>query len=384
MKGLMMLFLVSSTSRSCLAFQRTVSPSITRKTTLSAASFMDTITKAFSSTMSDSKTYTVGITGASGLVGTALRDELAKKGNINGKPIRIVNMRRSNQASSELSDEDTTIAWNPKGTSPKEILPTASEFDAVIHLAGENIATGLGPLGFIGLRPWSDAKKAEILNSRVESSKALSTAFTAAKKPVVFMAASGVGAYGNTFIGESKAAVDEQADISSTEGFLAEVSRQAEAATQTTNKAARVVNMRFGVVLSTKGGALAKLAPIFWLGGGGNVGSGDQYFSFISARDVARAIVHGMETPSLKGPVNFCAPQPCTNAQFTQALGKALSRPTILPFPGFAVSLLFGEMGEETLLGGVRAIPTKLLKSGFQFSHPTVEDAVKSALDEDI
>lgn len=380
----MMLLVVGFSSRSCLAFQRTSCGSVGRKTTLSAASFMDTFTKAFSSTMSDSKTYTVGITGASGLVGTALRDELAKKGTVNGKPVRVVNMMRSNQASSDLSEEDTSVAWNPQGTSADEIFPVASEFDAVIHLAGENIATGLGPLGFIGLRPWSDAKKAEILNSRVKSSKALSTAFAATKKPVVFMAASGVGVYGNSFIGESKVAVDEQADISSTEGFLAEVSRQAEAATQITNKAARVVNMRFGVVLSTKGGALAKLAPIFWLGGGGNVGSGEQYFSFISARDIARAIVHGMETPSLKGPVNFCAPEPCTNADFTKALGKALSRPTILPFPSFAVSLLFGEMGEETLLGGVKALPTKLLKSGFQFSHPNIGDAVASALSEEI
>lgn len=382
MKGLIMLLVLSSSSRFCFAFQPTASA--TRKTTLAAASFMDTISKAFSSTMSDSKTYTVGITGASGLVGTALRDELAKKGTVNGKPVRVVQMMRSNEASVDLLNKDTTVAWNPQGTSPNEVFPVASEFDAVIHLAGENIATGLGPLGFLGLRPWSDAKKAEILNSRVNSSRALSAALAATKKPVVFMAASGVGAYGNTFIGESKVAVDEQADISATEGFLAEVSRQAEAATQTTNKAARVVNMRFGVVLSTKGGALAKLAPIFRLGGGGNVGSGEQYFSFISARDIARAIVHGMETPSLKGPVNFCAPDTCTNAEFTQALGKALSRPTILPLPSFAVSLLFGEMGEETLLGGVKALPTKLLKSGFQFSHPSIDDAVVSALSEEI
>ena len=120
----------------------------------------------------------------------------------------------------------------------------------------------------------------------------------------------------------------------------------------------RVVNMRFGVVMSTKGGALAKLYPIFFLGGGGNVGSGRQYFSFISARDHARAIVHTLETPSLEGPVNFCAPEPCTNAEFTKALGSVMNRPTILPFPGFAVSLLFGEMGEEMLLGAFPTDPT--------------------------
>ena len=129
---------------------------------------------------------------------------------------------------------------------------------------------------------------------------------------------------------------------------------------------------------------MGKLYPVFYLGGGGNVGSGQQYFSFISARDHARAIVHTLETPSLEGPVNFCASAPCTNAEFTKALGKGLSRPTILPFPSFAVKLLFGEMGEEMLLGGVRALPGKLEKSGFQFEHPTIDLAVQSALDETI
>ena len=120
------------------------------------------------------------------------------------------------------------------------------------------------------------------------------------------------------------------------------------------------------------------------LGGGGDVGSGQQYFTFISARDIARAIVHTLETPSLKGPINVCAPNSCTNAEFTKALGGALSRPTILPLPSFAVSLLFGEMGEEMLLGGVRTVPTKLLQSGFQFLHPNIDTAIKSAIEEKI
>jgi hypothetical protein len=223
------------------------------------------------------------------------------------------------------------------------------------------------------------------MNSRVIPTEAISKVLATSKRPKTFLAASGVGVYGDNFIGEDCAAVDETADVSSTRGFLADVSRAWELATQDAKKGNnRVVNMRFGVVLSTKGGALAKLYPIFFLGGGGDVGSGKQYFSFISARDIARAIVHTLETPSLKGPINVCAPNPCTNAEFTKALGGALTRPTILPLPSFAVSLLFGEMGEEMLLGGVRSVPTKLLQSGFQFLHPTIDTAIKSALEEKI
>ena len=173
-------------------------------------------------------------------------------------------------------------------------------------------------------------------------------------------------------------------DVSRTDGFLAEMARLWEGVTQSVNKKNRVVNMRFGVVMSKNGGALGKLYPIFFLGGGGIVGSGQQYLSFISARDIARAIVHCLQTSSLKGPVNLCAPEPCTNAEFTSALGKVIGRPTILPLPGFAVSLLFGEMGDEMLLGGVRAKPSKLLQSGFQFQHPTIEQALQSATNESI
>jgi len=134
----------------------------------------------------------------------------------------------------------------------------------------------------------------------------------------------------------------------------------------------RVVNARFGVVLSNKGGALAKLLPIFQVGGGGILGSGTQYFSWVSLVDVVQAIIFILNTPSLNGPVNVCAPEPVTNAAFTAALGAQLSRPTFLPFPAFAAKLLFGQMGEEMLLGGQRAVPTKLLKAGYTFRHPSV------------
>lgn len=337
-----------------------------------------------------SKYFTVGVTGASGLIGTALQDELSNKGTIQGKPIRLVKLTRGNPAETKSLGEApvTTLVWNPKATKPSEVIDprVLSEMDALIHLSGENISTGLsGPLAPLGIRPWTDEKKQEILDSRTVTTTALANAIASCNKKVDFLVASGVGAYGPKFIGEGAAAADESTDISNSEGFLAEVSRQWEGATEPAKKSGnRVVNMRNGVVLSTKGGAMAKLYPIFFLGGGGIVGSGQQYFPYISCRDMARAIVHILETPKLSGPVNMCAPSGCTNAEFTAAMGKVLKRPTILPLPGFAVSLLFGEMGEEVLLGGTRAEPKKLLESGFKFSHPTVEEAVQSAVEESI
>ena len=132
------------------------------------------------------------------------------------------------------------------------------------------------------------------------------------------------------------------------------------------------------------GGALAKLLPIFFVGGGGNVGSGEQFFPFISARDLARSILYTVETPSLNGPINMVAPTQATNADFTDALGKVLKRPTILPLPEFAVSLLFGQMGEEMLLAGQKVTPKELLESGFEFRHSTITEALDSAINEEM
>ena len=282
---------------------------------------------------SDSKYYTVGLTGSTGMVGTALRDELTRRQIVNDKPVRIVRLIRSDQAEdkdlSNVEATDVTLQWNPKGSTAQDILsPTAlASLDAIVHFSGENVATGLGRLGFMGLRPWTDAKKKEILDSRIVTTKALASAIASSPNAKTFLSASGIGVYGDHFIGNEFEAVDETAEVSKTSGFLAEVSRRWEEATtqaaQSTKN--RVVNMRIGVVMSRNGGALSKLYPIFFLGGGGNVGSGNQYFSFISARDIARAMVHTLETPQLSGPVNLCSPQPCTNAEFTQALGKALN-----------------------------------------------------------
>jgi uncharacterized protein (TIGR01777 family) len=356
-------------------------------------------------TSSSNKYYTIGITGASGLIGTALRDELSKKGTWkDGKEIRTVLLTRGSQAESlskkELGDDDasssTSLVWNPNGSTATDVIdPIAlEEMDAVIHLSGENISTGLsGPLAPLGIRPWTDAKKKEILDSRTITTSALAKAIgnTKKNKNIDFLVASGVGAYGNHYMegGETAAAAaaaDESYDISNSKGFLAEVSRQWEdsAAGANKNNGCRTAILRNGVVLSKQGGAMAKLYPIFFMGGGGIVGSGKQYFPYISARDMARAMIHVLETPSLEGPVNMVSPGAATNADFTKAMGSVMRRPTLLPFPSFAVKLMFGEMGEEILLGGTRAEPKKLLESGFQFLHPTVDEAVKSAVDESI
>ncbi|CAB9500008.1 Epimerase family protein SDR39U1 [Seminavis robusta] len=343
--------------------------------------------RAFSSS---EQHYTIGLTGSGGLVGKAVLNEIRQRETLQGKPIRVICLVRGDKAEAPTGGD--TLVWNPTGAAADDVLhPQAvAEMDAIVHLSGENVSTGLGPLGFLGIRPWTDQKKAEIVNSRVETTTALSKAVAAAadnkNKPKTFLVASGVGVYGDKFIGDSLEAADESANVDGVDGFLAHVSREWEGATEEAVKSGkhRVVNMRFGVVMSKKGGALQKLYPVFLLGGGGRIGGGQQYFSFISARDIARAILHTLETPSLEGPVNFCAPHPCTNLEFTKALGSVLRRPTILPFPGFAVNLLFGEMGEEMLLGGVRVVPSKLLDSGFEFLHPTINSALQSAMDEDI
>ena len=242
--------------------------------------------------------------------------------------------------SAYLSSQDVKVVPLGRGA----IDPSQLEgVDAVVHLGGENVATGLGPLGFIGLQAWSDDKKAEIIRSRVEGTAAVVEAIKQCgnKGPKTLVCASGVGYYG--YDTEDKM-LDESSPMGS--GFLA--SEVVPAWERTANTApCRVVNARFGVILAKQGGALAKLLPIFLLGGGGVLGSGSQYFSWVSLGDVVAAVTFMLNNKSLKGPVNVCAPEPVTNAQFTAALGAKLFRPTILPVPEFAVKALFGQMGEE-------------------------------------
>lgn len=376
-----------------------------RSSRITIASVPVQIHKAFSTkTMALSSVHTVAITGASGMFGNAIIDELLKRqdGKLKGKKISIVKLVRSdtNEDASKLEERLKTgetisfLKWNPHAEGADSIHPDAlKSIDTVIHLAGENVGEGLlpGPLGFLGIRAWSQEKKDLILNSRVGPTKALATAIAACSEPTSFIVASGVGVYGNDFIADEndddRDSPDESADVSNTQGFLAEVSRQWEAASEPAilnSPNNKLVNLRIAPIMSKAGGALGKLYPIFFLGGGGIVGSGKQYFSYISARDAARSVVHIMENDSIEGPVNLVAPTAATNAEFTSALGKVLSRPTFVPLPEFAVKLMFGEMGEEMLLGGVKCSPKKLIDSGFHFQHETIEKALESAVNETI
>jgi len=294
------------------------------------------------------KVSTVAVSGASGLIGSAL--------------------------CAALASQDVDVLRLPRGSIDASQLEGV---DAVVHLAGENVATGSGPLGFLGVQAWTEDKKAEIIRSRVEGTAAIVDAIKqcGSKGPKTLVCASGVGYYGYE---TGEAVVDERSPMGT--GFLAqEVVPAWEAAAQ--GAPCRVVNARFGVVLSNKGGALAKLLPIFLLGGGGIIASGKQFFSWVSLADAVGALVFILNTPSLKGPVNVCAPEPVSNKDFTSALGAQLFRPTLLPFPEFAVKLLFGQMGEEMLAGGQRAVPSKLSAAGYAFSYPTIASGVAAALE---
>lgn len=375
------------------------------------------------SSASTSPYYTVAITGASGMFGNAIINELTKNHktwNDTGKPLRIIKLVRADdiddddQALNTINQETAaggilSLKWNPNANasdnSSKEAINNTAlrSIDALLHLAGENVGESLlpFPLDKLGVRAWSQTKKDLIMDSRVGPTKALAEAIRECDTPTTFVVASGVGVYGNDFMqNENKDALDEDSpdesyDTSNTTGFLADVSREWEAASipaiatdGNSPSANRLVNLRLAPILSKKGGALGKLYPIFFLGGGGIVGHGKQYFPYISARDAARAVVHILGSPNsdtnhLEGPINIVAPTPATNTEFTRALGKVLSRPTIVPLPAFLVKILFGEMGEEMLLGGVRAHPKKLLESGFVFQHETVEDALEDAVREE-
>ena len=239
-------------------------------------------------------------------------------------------------------------------------------FDAVIHLAGENIAQGR----------WTKAKKSEIRNSRINGTKKLSDQLAASPhKPSIFISSSATGFYGD----RSDSILDEEASQGA--GFLPEVCVLWEKATKSAEQAEiRTVHIRTGVVLTKKGGALKKMLPPFLLGGGGILGNGKQYMSWISLEDEINAILFILNNPEISGAVNLTAPNPVDNKEFTKILGKTIKKPTILPLPGFAARLLFGEMAEAILLTGNRVLPNKLLNAGFEFTHPTLDGALESIL----
>jgi hypothetical protein len=289
------------------------------------------------------------VTGASGLVGTALLPALQAKGHTVYRLVR--------SAPDKAKDE---IRWNPEGG---EIDAAALEgMDAAIHLAGENVAEGR----------WTDEKKRRIRESRAKGTRLLSQTLAQLQhKPRTLVSASATGFYGN----RGDEVLTEQS--ASGDDFLSEVCREWELATQPASEGGmRVVNLRFGVILTARGGALKKMLTPFKLGVGGRIGSGEQYMSWITLDDAVGVILFALETESLRGPVNVVAPQAVTNLEFTKALGGALSRPTIFPVPKFAARLAFGEVADALLLSSARVEPLRLKEAGYRFQYPDLKAAI--------
>ncbi|MFP5503837.1 MAG: TIGR01777 family oxidoreductase [Candidatus Sericytochromatia bacterium] len=301
----------------------------------------------------DRGSWRVAVTGATGLIGTALCAFLSTGGH---QVDRLV--RRAPRPGS------TDSYWDPEAG---VLDPAALEgVDAVVHLAGENLAGG----------PWTPERKRRILESREAGTRLVAEAIARMdRKPRVLLVASGAGYYG---------ARDEEGlteDSPAGEGFLAEVCRAWEAASAPAAEAGvRVVHLRLGVVLTPAGGALQKLLPPFLAGLGGPIGRGDQGLSWVSLEDVLGALSHAMFTDALNGPVNVTAPHPVSNAEFARTLARVLGRPAALPLPAPVVRAMFGEMGQATILEGQYVLPARLEGSGYVFTHPRLEEALREAL----
>ena len=293
----------------------------------------------------------IAISGATGLVGTALSKKLAEDGH------KIIPMVRKSSSAEE-------IFWN--ASSGKIEAKMLDGVDAVVHLAGESIATGR----------WNVAKKQRIRESRSKGTELIAdTLAQLDNKPKVFVCASAIGFYGDS----RTEAMDETAGHG--DGFLSEVCQDWEAACKPAVSAGiRTVNARFGIILSPKGGALKEMLTPFKMGAGGVLGSGKQVLSWVSLDDTVGALVHAIENESVSGPLNITAPNANTNAEFTKTLGHVLGRPTIFPMPAFAARLLFGEKADALLLTGCRVVPTKLEETGYKFQHEHLEPALRHLL----
>lgn len=284
------------------------------------------------------------IGGSSGLVGRALVAHLESRGH------EVTRLVRGH------SENARTLTWDP--TNGELNLPTETPFDAVVHLGGANIAEGR----------WTRKRKRELRDSRLQGTDLLARVISRLPAPPkVFACASAVGIYGHR--GDEE--LDE--DARPADDFLGRLAQDWEAACNPAVAAGiRVLNLRLGVVLSSEGGALAKMLTPFRLGLGGRLGTGRQYMSWISLPDTVRAIEFCLSSESLAGPINLVSPRPVTNSEFTLALAEALDRPAVFPAPAFLLRLLLGEMADAALLASTRAIPTRLIEHGFTFAHPDV------------
>jgi uncharacterized protein (TIGR01777 family) len=293
------------------------------------------------------------VTGASGLVGKRLGAELQRDG------VQVIRAVRR-----PIGPQPNELSWNPDFNQIESAKLEGA--DAVVHLAGENISE----------HRWTDAFKQRLRDSRLRGTRLISeTLAKLASKPRAFICASAIGYYGNRG--------DEQLTESAAPGddFLAHVCRDWEEACQAARDAGiRVVNARIGVVLSADGGALKKMLTPFKLGLGGRIGSGRQYMSWISLDDLSSVLQFALANESLSGPVNAVTPNPLTNAEFTQTLGRVLGRPTLFPLPAFAARLAFGEMADALLLSSTRVVPQVLTQAGYHFKYTELEPALRHLL----
>jgi uncharacterized protein (TIGR01777 family) len=293
------------------------------------------------------------ISGASGLVGKHLIPTLQAKNHEIHKLVR----KTPNSA-----DE---IQWDAETGLTETERAKLENFDAVVHLAGDNVAS----------ENWSEEKKRKIKESRTVGTRVLVDALkTLRNPPKHFVSASAIGFYGN----RGDEILNEES--AKGEGFLPDVCSDWEDEIVKAEAFARVVFLRIGVVLAKDGGALEKMITPFKFGVGGTVGSGKQYMSWIALDDLIKIFHFALENETLHGAFNAVAPNPVSNEEFTNTLGKVLNRPTVLPVPEFAIKLLFGEMGKTLLLQGARVVPKRLQNAGFDFEFTNLEDAMKHVL----
>jgi uncharacterized protein (TIGR01777 family) len=290
------------------------------------------------------------VSGSSGLIGSALLPALKASG------YEVVCLGRGQSGNGR-------VGWDPARPLAPELV---SGFDAVIHLAGESIASR-----------WTESKKKAIRDSRVLGTRHLAEALArSASLPRVLISASAIG-----FYGDRDDEILREDSASGGNGFLPEVCREWEAAADPAVQAGiRTAFLRTGIVLSAEGGALKQMLPPFRMGLGGKIGSGRQWMSWIDLHDEIGAILHILTNDSLRGPVNSVSPHPVTNAEFTNTLASVLSRPAIFPMPAFAARLFFGQMGDELLLGSQRVTPAKLSATEYVFQKPDLRGTLESIL----
>jgi uncharacterized protein (TIGR01777 family) len=296
----------------------------------------------------------VAVTGASGLIGSAVSGRLESAGH---RVSRVVRRQPANPGE---------ISWDPAARS---LDPRSLEgVDAVIHLAGENVG-----------RRWTAARKARIRTSRVDGTRLLSETLAALQRPPqVLVSASATGIYGDR--GDEVLTEQSQPGNRDRDFLVSVVEEWERAADPARSEGIRVVHPRFGIVLSPAGGALRKLLLPFRLGLGGRLGSGNQWMSWVSIDDVVEVVQYLLANDALEGAINITAPEPLTNAEFSRILARVLSRPAVFPVPAGLLRLALGEMADSTILSSARVLPSRLLQSGFRFTRPELESALRDLL----